>query len=108
MVFIGGLVIFALITVVIWFVAVALYNLLTRTDLHQSHHFGASASVAIFLVTLLSFVPFPWGYFLSLGVWALTAWGMLELPRLRGGLLFVLLAVLSFVARLAALGALNY
>ena len=109
MTYLIALLIFLLITTAIWFVAVAIYNtLFTGPDLRRGPNFAVAGCVSILLVALISLVPFPAGYLLSLVVWGLAAWGMLDLPRLRGGVLFCLLAALSFLSRLAILGVLSY
>lgn len=109
MVYLAALVIFGLVTAVIWFVAVALCQQLAGgPDLHQNPNFAASSAVSVALVTLISFVPFPAGYLLSLGVWWLAAKNMLELPWGRAMTLFLLLAALSVVSRLAMLGVLSF
>jgi hypothetical protein len=71
MAYLAALVIFFLITVVIWVVAVALFQFLVGSDLRLKPAF--TNSVAILLVTLISFVPFPAGYLLSIGAWWLAA-----------------------------------
>jgi hypothetical protein len=104
MTYLLALLIFLVINTGIWFVAVAVYrSLLAGPDLRHSPTFAGASTVSITLVTLISPVPFPAGYLLSLGVWALAAWGMMELSRPRAGVLFVLLAALSFISRLAIL-----
>jgi hypothetical protein len=103
------LVLFALVTTVVWFVAEALYHLLTGgPDLRHNPSFTAASAAALLLVTLISFVPFPTGYLLSLGVWWLAARHILELPMPRALLLWLLLAALSMASRLALLGALHF
>jgi hypothetical protein len=109
MVYLAALLIFALITVAIWFAAVALYHFLAGgPDLRQNPNFAGASAVSILLVTLLSFVPFPWGYLLSLVVWGLAAKAGLELPPGRALLLFLLLAALSMVSRMVILGVLSF
>jgi hypothetical protein len=104
-----ALLIFFAITAVTWFVAVATYqSLLGGPDLRQHANFTWTTFVSVLLVTLISFAPFPWGYYFSLGAWALAARGMLELPWLRAIPLFLILAALSFLSRLAILGVLSY
>jgi hypothetical protein len=109
MTYLLALLIFLVINAATWFVAVAVYQfLLGGPDLRHSPTFVGASTVSITLVTLISPVPSPAGYLLSLGVWALASWGMLELSRLRAGVLFFLLGALSFISRLAILGALHY
>jgi hypothetical protein len=109
MVFLAALVIFALVTVAIWFTAVALFFLLTGgSDLRKNPNFASASGVSILLVTLISFIPFPAGYVLSLVVWWLTAKQNLELPSGRAMVLFLLLAALSIVSRLVILGVLSF
>ncbi len=109
MVYLGALVIFLLITAVIWFAAVALYHLVAGgPDLRLNPMFAATSATSILLVTLISFVPFPVGYLLSLGVWWLAAKNFLGLSWGRAITLFFILAALSVVSRLAVLGVLNF
>lgn len=109
MVYLVALVIFAVVTAVIWFVAVALYQMLVGgSDLRLNPNFDATSAVAVLLVTLISFIPFPVGYLLSLGIWWLAAKNFLELSFGRAMILFLLLAALSIVARLAMLGVLSF
>jgi hypothetical protein len=109
MAYLAALVLFLVVTVVTWFTAVALYHFLTGgPDLRQNPIFVSASVVTILLVTLSSFMPFPAGYLVSLVLWWLAANNILELPRLRALLLFVILAALSIVSRLAMLGVLNY
>ena len=101
--------IFFAITTLTWFVGVAIYqSLLGRPDLRHDANFVGASCVSILLATLISFAPFPWGYYFSLAAWALAARGMLELPRHRAVSLFVILAALSFLSRLAILGVSSY
>lgn len=106
--YLAALFIFAAVATGTWFVGVAVYQTLFPTpDLRSAPGFVGAGWVSILLVTLASLVPFPIGYLLSLGVWAFAAWGILGLPCTRGGVLFGTLAVLSFLSRLAILGALS-
>lgn len=108
MVYLAALLIFLVITTLTWFVALTVYQFLfPTTPLLSDPNFIGASVVSIFLVTLLSPVPFPAGYLLSLGIWALAAWGVFGLSWGRGGVLFGTLAVLSFISRLAVLGALS-
>jgi hypothetical protein len=109
MAYLGALVIFLLVAIVTWFMAVALYHLLTNApDLRQNPLFVLASVVTILLVTLSSFIPFPAGYVVSLVFWWLAAKNFLELSLFRALLLFVILAALSIVSRLAMIGVLNY
>jgi hypothetical protein len=104
----AALVIFALVTTAIWFTAVALYQqLVGGPDLRQNPNLAWASGVSILLVTLISFIPFPAGYLLSLVVWWLAAKPCLELPWGRAVALFLLLAALSIVSRLVILGVLS-
>jgi hypothetical protein len=109
MVYLAALVIFGLVTAVIWFVAVALYQqLVGGPDLRQHANYAMTGAVSVLLVTLISFGPFPAGYLLSLGVWWVAAKSCLELPWGRAVTLFLLLAALSMVSRLAMLRVLSF
>jgi hypothetical protein len=104
-----ALLIFFAITTTTWFAGVAIYqSLLGGPDLQQAPDFVTTSCASILLVTLISFVPFPWCYYLSLAVWALAARAVLELPWFRAIVLFLILAALSFLSRLAILGVLSY
>lgn len=109
MVYLQALVIFAVITTTIWFVAVAVYQGMYATEeLRRHKDFGAASCLVIVLGTLMSFVPFPLGYLFTLLLWAFVSWGILELPRLKAFVLFALLAAFSMLSRLAILGVLSY
>jgi hypothetical protein len=109
MVYFAALLIFLLATAAIWFVAVALYHLIAGgPDLRHDPDFAAVTCGTVLLVALISFIPFPAGYLLSLPVWALPARGFLGLPWGRALLFFLLLATLSMVSRLVMLGILSY
>jgi hypothetical protein len=109
MAYLAALVIFLGVATLVWFVAVAVYQaLLGDPSLYRNPDFVGTSFASIILGTLLCFVPFPWGYFLTLGVWWLAARHILNLPLPRSLVLFLVLAALSFVSRLAILGALNF
>ncbi len=102
MVYLAALVIFGLATLLIWVVAVALYQQFTGdADIRRNPNFGGTSTVSVVLVTLISLIPFPLGYLLSLGIWWLAARSMLELSWGHAVILFLLLAVLSMVSRLS-------
>jgi len=108
MVYLAALGIFLLVTGMIWFMAVALYNFPAgEPDLRKNPNFAGTSAVSVLLVTLISFIPFPAGYLLSLAIWWLAAKNFLELPLGRAVLLFLILAALSIVSRLANLGVLS-
>jgi hypothetical protein len=69
--------------------------------------FWPTTSLRIPLVTFLCFVTFPWGYLLTLGAWWLAAQAFFQLPFFRAAAFILILAALSFLERLAILGALN-
>jgi hypothetical protein len=101
--------IFLAITTVTWFVAVAIYqSLLGGPDLRHDANFVGATCASILLVTLVTPVPFPAGYLLSLVVWWLAAKNFLVLTLPRAVALILILAGLSFLSRLAILGVLNY
>ncbi len=109
MTFFIALVIFLGITTTIWFIAVALYqSIMGGPDLRQNPNFAWASLVSILLVTVISFVPFPAGFLFSLAVWWLAGKTFLELPFGRATVLFLLLAGLSIISRLAILGALDW
>jgi hypothetical protein len=109
MTYLLALLIFLAITTATWFVGVAVYqSLLGGPDLRHDANFAGAACASILLVTLATPVPFPAGYLLSLVVWWLAARNFLALPLPRAVALFLVLAALSFLSRLAILGVLNY
>ncbi len=109
MTYLLAILIFLAITTVTWFVAVAIYqSLLGGPDLRHDANFGGAACASILLVTLVTPVPFPAGYLLSLVVWWLAAKTFLALPLPRAVVLFLVLAALSFLSRLAILGVLDF
>ena len=109
MALIAALLIFMHIAAAIWLLAVAIYQSLTReTEVRRHPLFVGGSVLSVTLVALVWFVPFLISYPLSLAAWWLAVRGIFELPRGRAGLLFGLLAALSFVARLSILGALNF
>lgn len=104
----AALVIFAAISTVIWFVAVALYrSSIDGPDPAAAPKYGTVAAVTVGAVALTSLVPAPWGYLLNVAVWAAAVYGFLDLPPGRAAVLVVYLAIASFVSRLAVLGALE-
>ena len=108
MTYLLALLIFLLITTVVWFGAVAAYQwLLGGPDLRRSPDFVGVSCFSIPLVAVLSTIPYPTGAALALLCWAWAAWGLLGLPWHRGGVLFFLLAALSYLSRLALLGVLS-
>ncbi len=109
MAYLGALLIFLLTTIVIWFTAVALYHLLTDgPDLRQNPNFIVVNIGTIVLVTLSSFIPFSAGFPIALVFWWLAAKNFLKLPLFRALLLFVILATLDLVSRLAMSGVLSW
>ena len=109
MTFLLALLIFLAVNTVVWFVAVAVYqSLLGPPDLRHNHDFVGVTCSSIPLATSVSLIPYPTGLLLSLGVWGLAAMYFLNLSLLRGALLFVILAALSFISRLAILGVMSY
>ena len=109
MTYLLALLIFLAITTVTWFVGVAVHqSLLGGPDLRHDANFGGATCASILLVTLATPVPFPAGYLLSLVIWWLAARNFLALPVPRAVALFLILAALSFLSRLAILGVLDY
>jgi hypothetical protein len=103
-----ALLIFLVIAAVTWAVASALYqSCVGGPDLRQKPDFFGASAVGVGLVTLASFLPLPGGYLVSLAIWWFAARRLLELPWLRAIALFAILAALSFLSRLAILGALE-
>src|SRR5438132_8436819 len=104
----GAFLIFLVIAAVTWAAALALYqSWVGGPDPRQQPDFLVTSAVAVGLVTLASFIPFPGGYLVSLALWWFATKLLLELPGLRSIALFGILAALSFLSRLAILGALE-
>jgi hypothetical protein len=102
------LLIFFVLAALTWTIAIALYQTYVGgPDLRQQPGFYGTSAAVVGCVTLASTVPFPGGYLISLGIWWLTTM-YLELSYPRAVALFLFLAALSFVARLAVLGALVF
>ena len=103
-----ALLIFVALSAACWFVSVALYKgTVDAVTLTASPDFTTTAAVAIGVVALTSFVPFPGGYVAGLIVWAVAAFAGLGLTAGRSGVLFAYLAVSSLVARLVVLGVMD-
>jgi hypothetical protein len=109
MIVVIALLIFLAIAAVTWAVAVALYqSWVGGPDLRQQPDLFEVSTLAVALVAVTSLIPFPGGYVASLAVWGITAKLLLELPTPRAVALFAILAALSFLSRLAILGALAF
>src|SRR5690349_13464828 len=90
----------------VWAVALALYRALTGEAVAWRQPvawFGSAA--AVFLAALLFWVPQPCADGLTLAVWWVAARHLLGLSPRRSWVLVLLLAALSYVARLALVGA---
>jgi hypothetical protein len=108
MIFLGAFLIFVVLAAVTWAVAVALYqSWVGGPDLRHKQEYLGIATLAVVLVGLASFIPYLAGYLVCLAIWWVAAKVLLELPWPRAVALFLILAALSFVARLAVLGALE-
>src|SRR5262249_20710438 len=74
LVFLPALLLFLLIALATWAVAIALYQTYVGgPGLRQAPDFLGASALAVGLVTLASFLPFPVGYVVSLGAWWLAA-----------------------------------
>ncbi len=103
-----ALLIFVALAAAGWFVSVALYkDTLDDVTLTTSPDYTTTAAVAIGAAALTSFAPFPHGYLIGLGVWAVAAFGGLGLSAGRATVLFAYLAASSLVARLVVLGVMD-
>jgi hypothetical protein len=108
MLFLGAFLIFVVLAAVTWAVAVALYqSWLGGPDVRQKPDYLGVATLAVVLVALASFLPYLAGYLVCLAIWWVAAKVLLELPWPRAVALFLILAAVSFVSRLAVLGALE-
>ena len=103
---VGALLIFLAISAVSRTVGLALYQgFVGAPPLARDPAILYLSAGAVSLVTVLGFVPFPWGYLLSLAIRWRTARSFAGLSAPRGVALFLILGALSFVSRLAVLGA---
>ena len=104
-----ALLIFAFLSAVCWFVAVALYqSKFAGPMLSDTLGYRRTARLAVGATALTSFLPFPAGYLAGLVVWALAVFAGLGLPPGRATVLFLLLAAGSFVTRLIVLGVMSF
>ena len=109
MVYLLALAIFVGLSAACWFVSASLCHSTTgdpAPTASPDHH--GTATAAIGLAALTSFVPFPFGYLAGLVVWGVAAFGGLGLTTGRAVVLFGYLAVSSLVARLVVLGVMGW
>ncbi len=100
--------IFVALSAACWFVSVAFYkNTFGDTIQTASPDSSTTAVVAVGVAALTSFASFPVGHLVGLAVWGIAAFAGLGLPAGRAAVLFLYLAVSSFVARLVVLGVLD-
>jgi hypothetical protein len=100
--------IFAVLATVSWFVAVACFrSTFAAPDPSECPNYSLVRGVAIGVVTMMYFIPFPVGYYFSLVAWFSAVFGFLEMQALPGLVLFIYLAFASIVSRVAVLGVLN-
>lgn len=105
MVYLLALGIFVGLSAACWFVSASLCHSTTGdpSPTASPDHAG-TATAAIGVAALTSFVPFPFGYIAGLVVWAVAAFGGLGLGAGRAAVLFAYLAATSLVARFVVLG----
>jgi hypothetical protein len=104
-----ALVIFAFPAWATWAVSVACYRstFTESTDLTTDPSYSTVSTCAIAAVTVVSFIPMPFGYFAALVAWGTAVYGCLNLPRSRATALFGYFAGWSVVTRLVILGVLS-
>lgn len=108
MVYLLALAIFVGLSAACWFVSASLCHSTTGDPAPTvSPDHAGTATAAIGLTALTSFVPFPFGYIAGLVVWGVAAFGGLGLGAGRAAVLFGYLAVTSLVARLVVLGVMS-
>jgi hypothetical protein len=108
MVYLLALAIFVGLSAACWFVSASLcHSTLGDPSPAASPDHDGTATAAIGLAALASFVPFPFGYAAGLVVWAVAAFGGLGLGADRATVLFGYLAATSLVARLVVLGVMS-
>jgi len=106
MVIVAILLIFLVASAVTWVIALALYQAFMPGPYLKDHpQFLSLSVISIALATLVSMFPFPFGYLAALLVWWLAARNFFEMPTGRAVVLFLLLAALTVLTRLAVLGA---
>src|SRR5262249_44464186 len=99
---------FLVLAAVTWAVGVALYqSWVGGPDLRQNPDYLGITTLAVVLVALASFIPYQGGHLVCLALWWFAAKVLLELPWPRAVALFLILAAVSFVSRLAILGVLE-
>jgi hypothetical protein len=103
-VYLAAFAIFLGISLTVWFVGLAVYRTYVGPEPLVNPQLAVITCVSVGLATLFSFVQYPWGYLLTVGVWWFAARHLFELPTGRAVTLFLILSALSFVGRLAVLG----
>jgi hypothetical protein len=105
MVYVFAWLIFAALAAACWYLSLACLrgtgsDPTPATVLHRP----AIAAVAVVVVSLTSFLPFPLGWAAGLIVWGLAAFAGMGLPAGRAAILFAYLAVGSLLTRVLVLG----
>ena len=109
MVYLLALAIFSTLSAGSWFLAVAAYrSTVSGHDPAETPHYHRIATVAVALVTLVCFLPYPSGLGISWIIWGFTVFGFLELPASRKMLLFAYLSAASVLERLLVIGVLDF
>jgi len=108
-VYLLALLIFAAFSAGSWFLSVAAYrSTVSGHDPAETPHYYRIASIAVTLVSLVCFLPYPSGLGLSLIIWGFAVFGFRAIPAPRRVLLFVYLSVASVLERLIVLGVLDF
>src|SRR5688572_15094608 len=82
-VYLAAFAIFLCIRLAVWFVGLAVYRAYVGPEPLAHPLLGFITCVSVGLATLFSFVPYPWGYLLTVGVWWFAARHLFELPTVR-------------------------
>jgi hypothetical protein len=100
--------VFALVTAATGAVALAVYvTFVGGPDPRRQPHFFWRSALAVAVVALAWFAPFPANHLLALAVWWLAAKELFGLPPARAAPLVGVVAARSLVSRLAVPGALG-
>lgn len=106
MVYVIAWLVFAALAAACWFVSLAcLRGTAGEADpAAVIPHRPTTAAVAVVVVSLTSFLPFPLGWAAGLIVWGVAAFAGLGLPVRQAAILFAYLAAGSLLTRLLVLG----
>ena len=103
-----AILIFVVLSVGCWFVAVAVYrSSVTGHDPAGVPNYDRTVAATITATTLSCFASIPVGFFASLAIWAVAVFGFVTIPMSRRVLLFSYLAIVSVLSKLMVAGILE-